>query len=171
MALFWHWPAGLTAALMPIKRPSRRRSSGRPKPAYGYAMQIAGKGDDFIAGVKHHPADPVFASCARQGLQTAHIVAAKGWSGFDFHSGYPSCAIFQNDIHLLPGGCTPVEELRLNCAPSGQLPQLHEYEVLQNAPGQISLCLQTVKQSLFISYCSAVSSINSHYCRVSANTP
>jgi len=33
--------------------PSRHRSSGRPKPADGYAVQVGGKGNDFRAGVKH----------------------------------------------------------------------------------------------------------------------
>ena len=45
-------------------------------------MQIAGKGNDFRTGVKHHTADPVFAGSGCQPLETTNIVSAQGCGGF-----------------------------------------------------------------------------------------
>ena len=76
----------------------------------------------------------MFTGSGCQVLQTAHIVAAQGRGGFDFHSYDSARAVLQNHIHILPGCGAPVEELRLSRAPCGLLAQLHEDEILQNAP-------------------------------------
>ena len=86
----------------------------------------------------------MFTGSGCQVLQTAHIVAAQGRGGFDFHSYDSARAVLQNHIHILPGCGAPVEELRLSRARCGLLPQLHEDEILQNAADQISLRFQAI---------------------------
>ncbi len=92
-------------------------------------MQVTREGNDFSATVKHDASDPTFSCCIGQNLEPANVLSVQSGAGLNLDADEVSGRIFEDNVHLLPRGRSPVIKLWLFLALRRLLSQFHHNKV------------------------------------------